>query len=277
MITKVVKRSIIGLVVLGAAGGFLLGGDMLSYVSSTSNAIRDGVKDAIPVEFELRRARDLLVDILPEIDANKRLIVQEQVEVAALNEEIENSEVSLMAEKTRMDKLRNTLESQFASYKFGRYNYSRSELVDDLNRRFERYKQSKLVLDGKMLLLATREKSLSAARKHLDAIRSQKKLLEIKIEGLEGRHHLVQATAANSGIVLDDSKLAQTEKLLKEIKQRLDVAEGMLAYDGQFIQPLDLDEPVVSEVDLMDSIDDYFLPRSKVEIVISEEYEIGKR
>ena len=277
MITKVVKRSIIGLVVLGAAGGFLLGGDMLSYVSSTGDAIRTGVKDAIPVEFELRRARDLVEEILPEMHANQKLIVQEEIEVIALQEDIDNSEVSLLAEKTRIDKLRNTLASQFASYEFGRHTYSRTELVDDLNRRFEQYKQAKLVLDGKKALLATREKSLSAARQHLDSIRSRKKMLEIKIEGLEGQYRLVQASAAGSGIELDDSKLAQSEKLLKEIKKRLDVAERMLAFEGQFIQPLDFDEPVVSETDLIESLDDYFAPKTKAEIVINEEYEMGKR
>ncbi|MCP4711930.1 MAG: hypothetical protein GY869_25195 [Planctomycetes bacterium] len=277
MITKVVKRSIIGLVVLGVAGGFLLGGDMLSYVSSTRNAITDGVKDAIPVEFELRRAQDLLDDIIPEMHANQRRIVEEEIEVIALQEDIENSEVSLVAEKVRIEKLRNTLTSQFASYQFGRHTYTRTELVDDLNRRFELYKNAKESLDWKNAELAEREKTLSAAREHLNAIRSRKELLAIQIEGLEGKHRMIQASAAGSGIVLDNSKLAQTEKLLKDIKKRLDKTERMLAYDGEFTQPLDLDEPIVSEVDLIESLDNYFAPKAKVEIVINEEYEIGKR
>jgi len=277
MITKVVKRSIIGLVVLGAAGGFLLGGDMLSYVSSTGNAIRDSVKDAIPVEIELRRAQDLLVDIIPEMRANQKRIVEEEIEVIALEEDIEDSEVSLVAEKIRIDKLRHTLSSQFASYEFGRNTYTRTELVDDLNRRFELYKNAQESLDWKKAELNEREKTLAAAREHLNSIRSRKELLAIQIEGLEGKYKMMQATAAGSGIVLDNSKLAQTEKLLKEIKKRLDKTERMLAYKGEFTQPLDLDEPVVSEVDLIESLDDYFAPQTKVEIVINEQYETGKR
>jgi len=277
MITKVVKRSIIGLVVLGAAGGFLLGGNMLSYVSTAGNAIQDGFKDAIPVEFELRRATDLLDDILPEMYSNKEKIVREEIEIIALQEDIDDSEVSLMAEKTRIDKLRNTLASEFASYKFGRHNYTRTELVDDLNRRFEQYKTAKWSLDFKKNLVTKKQKSLSAARKRLDAIRSQKKDLEFQIEGLESRYRLIQASAIGSGIELDDSKLAQTEKLLGEIKKRLDFNERMLANGGDFVQPLDLDEPVVSEVDLFESLDVYFNPETKVEIVINEQYESGKR
>ena len=277
MITKVVKRSIIGLVVLGAAGGFLLGGNMLSYVSSTGNAIRDSVKDAIPVEFELRRATDLLEGILPEMYSNKEKIVREEIEIIALQEDIDESEVSLMAEKTRIDKLRNTLASEFASYEIGRHTYTRTELVDDLNRRFEQFKTAKWSLDFKRDLLTKKEKSLSAARKRLDAIRSQKKDLEFQIEGLASRYRLIQASAVGSGIELDDSKLGQTEKLLDDIKKRLDFKERMLANSGDFVQPLDLDVPVVSEVDLIESLDEYFSPKTQVEIVISEEYESGKR
>jgi len=40
---------------------------------------------------------------------------------------------------------------------------------------------------------------------------------------------------------------------------------------------LDLDEPVVSDVDLFESLDVYFNPETKVEIVINEQYESGKR
>jgi len=277
MITKVVKRSIIGLVVLGAAGGFFLGGDMLSYVSSGVNGVRDSVKNAIPVDIELYRARDLLVDIQPEIDANKMLIIEEEVKIAALNEKIDNSEVSLTAEKRRIDKLRNTLASEFASYEIGRHTYTRTELLDDLNRRFELYKKARQNFDVNMRLLSQREKYLSAARKQLDAIRTKRAELELKIEGLETQHRLVQATATNSGIVLNDSKLSQTEQLLNEIKFRLDVTERKLASEGEFTQPLDLDEPVVSEVDLFQSLDDYFNTDTKAEIVINEEYETGKR
>lgn len=55
MITKCLKRGVIGLVVLGVAGTFFLGGDMLSYVTSSAKSVRTAVKDSVPIEFELSR------------------------------------------------------------------------------------------------------------------------------------------------------------------------------------------------------------------------------
>jgi len=258
MITKVVKRTVIGLVVLGVVGGFFLGSDLFSYVSSSAKHVRSTVKDAVPVEFELRRARDLLEQILPEMHANIELIAREEVEVAALEAEIEVNEDSLAVEQARIAKLRSTLDSHYASYQIGRQRYTHQELVDDLNRRFERFKQAKLVLDGKRTLLNTREKSLVSAKQHLENTRSQKKLLEVKIEGLESQYHLVKAAAAGSGIELDNSKLAQTEKLIHQIKKRLDVAERILAHESRFVQPIEFEDPTISESDLIEQIDEYF-------------------
>ena len=42
---------------------------------------------------------------------------------------------------------------------------------------------------------------------------------------LAAKHRLVQAAAVGSRIQVDGSKLAQTSKLLRQIKKRLDVAE----------------------------------------------------
>ena len=84
MITRLVKLGVIGALGLGLAGGLLFGRDAVSYVRSTAKSLRTAVKDSVPIEFELKRASDLLDDIIPEMHANIRLIAQEEVEVAAL-------------------------------------------------------------------------------------------------------------------------------------------------------------------------------------------------
>jgi hypothetical protein len=45
--------------------------------------MRGAVKDAVPIEFQIQRARDSLNDIIPEMQANIRLIAQQEVEIAA--------------------------------------------------------------------------------------------------------------------------------------------------------------------------------------------------
>ena len=82
MITKWVKRGLIGATGFVLVGGLLFGKDLASYVRSSARGVRTVVKDSVPIEFELRRARDLLEDIIPEMRANIQLIAEEEVEVA---------------------------------------------------------------------------------------------------------------------------------------------------------------------------------------------------
>jgi hypothetical protein len=92
----------------------------------------------------------------------------------------------------------------------------------------------------------------------LERTSSRKRILEDKIESLVSQHRLIQATAVGSKIQMDNdnSKLAQTERLISEIKKRLDVAERVLAHENQFVQAIPVD--AVEEEDLLVQVDDYF-------------------
>jgi hypothetical protein len=256
MIIRWLKRSVLVVAVLSLLGGLIFGKDVVSYVRSSAKSVRTVVKDSVPIEFELRRARDLLEEIIPEMHANVRLIAQEEVEVKALKADISQGEKLIDEEQIRITKLRNALEKPQAEYCFGGREYPRSYVRDDLARRFERFKESELVLSSKRRLLTTRENSLAAAMDLLERTSSRKRMLEDKIESLVSQHRLIQAAAVGSRIQVDNSKLAQTEKLIGEIKKRLDVAERVLAHENQFVQAIPVD--AVAEEDLLVQVDDYF-------------------
>jgi hypothetical protein len=256
MITKLLTRSVLVVAGILIVGGLLFGKDALSYVTSSAKSVRTAVKDSVPIEFELKRAKDLLDEIIPEMHANIRLIAQEEVEVAALKTDIAKSQVALDEEKTKISKLRNSLDIQQASYSFGDKEYSRNYVKEDLTNRFERFKESEVVMAGKQRLLTTREKSLESAMSMLDKTRSRKSLLENKIESLTSQYRLVKAASIGTNIQVDNSKLAQTEKLIAQIQKRLDVAERVLAHESQFIQEIPVD--AVPEEDLLTQVDEYF-------------------
>ena len=261
MVMKWLKRSLIVVAGLSLVGGLLFGKDVVSYVRSSAKSVQTAVKDSVPIEFELRRARDLLEDIIPEMHANIRLIAQEEVEVAALNVDIAKSEKSIAEERLRIAKLRDALGKPQAQYCFGSREYPRSYVKEDLARRFERFKESELVLAGKRRLLTTRENSLHAAMQLLERTRARKRMLEDKIESIASQHRLIKAAAIGSQIQVDNSKLAQTEKLIAQIKKRLDVAERVLAHESQFVQAIPVD--AVIEEDLLTQVDEYFQAREQ--------------
>ena len=256
MIMKWLKRSVVIVAGVSLVGGLLFGKDVVSYVRSSAKSVQTAVKDSVPIEFELRRARDLLEEIIPEMHANIRLIAQEEVEVAALKIDIAKSEKSVEEEKLRITKLRDALREQKAQYCFGNREYPRSYVKEDLARRFERFRESDLVLASKRRLLTTRENSLYAAMELLERTRARKRMLEDKVEALASQHRLIKAASIGSQIQVDNSKLAQTEKLIAQIKKRLDIAERVLAHESQFVQTIPVD--AVVEEDLLMQVDEYF-------------------
>src|SRR5688572_22530877 len=252
MIFKSLKVAVLTGVGLVVAGGILFGTELGSYARSSISSARTVVKDNVPVEFELKRARDLLDDIIPEMQANIRQIAQQEVEINHLRGDLVAAQKSLGEEQMRVAKLRTALDTHNASYRFSGLSYSREQLKEELARRFDRYKEAEVVLAGKRRLLENREKSLTAAVQVLDRTRGQKTLLEDQIESLEAQFRLVQA----SKVAIDNSKLAQTEKLISQIKKQLDVAERVLAHEAKFTETIHVD--IVNEKDLVAAVDEHF-------------------
>jgi hypothetical protein len=257
MILRWVKWGVMGTVGLGLLGGMLFGRDILSYAKSSAKSVRAAVKDSVPIEFELRRARDLLEGIIPEMQANIRVIATEEVEIAALKAEIAKSRTGLGDEQSKIKTLRVALEQPRAQYAFAGRNYSHDEVKRDLAARFERFKESEVVLASKVKVLDAREKSLDAARQMLEKTAGEKRILESKIEALTGQYRLVKAASTGTAnLQMDNSKLAQTEKLIAQIQKRLDVAERVLAAESKFVEQIPVD--TVVESDLVAQVDEYF-------------------
>ena len=263
MITKWLKIGVIGTAGFCLLGGLFFGKDLASYVRSSARGMRTVVKGSVPIEFELRRARDLLEDIIPEMRVNIQLIAQEEVEVAALKAELARGEESLGEERERVQTLRASLQRHQASYRFGGREYSHTDVKADLAGRFERLREGELVLASKARLLVSRENSLNAAMQLLEKTRGEKRILENKIEALASQHRLVKAAAVGSKIHVDNSKLAQTEKLIAQIQKRLNVAERVLAHESRFVESIPVDSIV--EEDLVAQVDEYFETRNSEE------------
>ncbi len=255
MLGKWIKRGVIATVGLTLVGGLLFGKDFVSYVKSSAHSLRGHVKSSVPIEFELTRARDLLDEIIPEMHANVRRIATEEVELASLKADIQASVEKLTEERARVAKLRDVMGVELASYRVGGRKYTREQVAEDLSRRFDRVKEAEVILAGKERLMTQREATLAAAEQMLQKTRSQKSLLQDRIESLASQHRLVQAAAVGSRVQMDNSKLAQTEKLIGEIKKRLDVAERVLARESDFVQPIEVS--VIDEVDLLAQVDEY--------------------
>lgn len=262
MFFKALKYGTMSLAAGSLAGAAIFGADAASYLRSSAHSVRTSVRESIPVEFELRRARDLVDQILPEMQANVRLIAEQEVEIDAAGRDIADGTKSLAEESARIQKLREALATSDATFTFGGIRYTRDQLKLDLARRFDLYREAEGTLAAKRHLLDERQRSLAAAESQLEQMRQRKLALESQVEALAGQYRLVQvASAAGKPVTVDAGKLAQAEKLVAEIRKQLNVAEHVLAREAKFTQPIAVD--TVDEQELVSKVDRHFHPDAK--------------
>jgi peptidoglycan hydrolase CwlO-like protein len=252
---KWTKRMLIVGAVCGGAGALCFGTNLLSYVESSSRMLKNTVQDSIPIEFEIQRARDHLEKLLPEMHANLRLVASQEVEVANLQKDIDAERAAIEREKNKVRKLRQALHVERTNYVFSGRDYRRKEVVDELARRFEHLQSAEKLSEGKSGLLRNRRHTLNAAVKKLERTRLERIDLAAQIEALEGQFHLVQAQSGSCDFRLDDTALAKTEKVISELKNRLEIAQRVLAREARFVELIPLE--AVSEDHVIDRIDDY--------------------
>ena len=250
---KWLKRGSLAVVGVVLVGGFLFGSDFFSYLRTSAGNVRESVRENVPIEFELERARDLINEILPEIHSNIHVIAQDEVEIATLQEDIKLGAEKLAEDRGGLGKLRDKLNVVDASYEIGGRKYSRDQLMEHVSLKFSRVKDAEIILGSKQRLLETRQTSLQAAMQLLDRARSRKTELEQRVEGLVAKNRLIKASAVQSRVHVDDSKLSRADQLLSDIQKRLNVAERVLAHEEStalFIEPNLIDEvSLLAEID----------------------------
>src|SRR3954469_22906873 len=125
MFFKLMKLGVLSLAGAAVLGAVVFGRDVCSYVTSGARSIRSSVTDNVPVEFQLRRARDLVDDIVPEMQANIRIIAQQEVEISSLKDDIARSSKAINDERQRVAKLRDAMNTSNTSFTFNTITYSR--------------------------------------------------------------------------------------------------------------------------------------------------------
>ena len=253
----------------GLVGGvLLLGPGFFSYVRTSARSVQDSVQESVPIEFELRRARDLIESILPELQAQVRMIAQEEVEIAALEADVAESKKRLQVEQKQLAQLRDQMRTTTVSLVSDGRQWTRSQLTEQLARRFDRYKTGELALASKERLLEKRNESLAAALSSLYSMRHRKSEMEHKVESLAAQSRLVEASKFQSGVRVQGSDLSEADQLLKQIETRLAVAERVLDHE-QDVFAIDLPDDVLSEQQVLTQYDDYFEDKPEAEMMVT--------
>jgi len=237
-------------------GAVTVGRDAYSYLRTAAGYISGAVRESVPVEFQVDRAKGMIQDLLPEVRKNMHLIAKEEVQLAELERQITDLAARLEKEKTEILRLKDDLAQGRDSYIYADRQYMADEVRADLAARFQRYKTNEATLASLREIRQSRHKSLLAARQKLEGMLASKRQLQVEVENLDARAQMVAAAKTAGSCQFDDSRLGRVKELVGELRCRLDVAEKLVAADIQYHDEIPLDQP--SAENILDEIGKHF-------------------
>jgi chromosome segregation ATPase len=250
-----VKKAVLG-TALGVGALYLAFGTAApSYVRTVFHRARHNAKDAVPVPFQIDRAREEIASLEPAIKDNIESLARAEVDVEYLDREILTTRENLEGEKKAILALRENLKSddvRLAGH--GHVRYTADEVKGDLARRLDHYRNITKILEEKEATLKARQKAVIAARKQLTEMAAQKQLLLTKLAGIEAHLKMIEATKATNEFDFDDSALARAKQAVSDLEKRLEVLDRKAEMEGRFVDsgiPLSLEpgRDVVKELD----------------------------
>ena len=254
---KIMKTIVGGIVVVTIGGFLLLGSDFTSMLKTSARSIRHSVKQSVPVEFELNRAKEKINEILPDLQSQVRMIAEEEVAISRLEKEVQKDTDRLEGQERHLTELRGQTRTKQVSYRVGRMTLDSQQLANHLQTRFNHFKQARLSLDSKQKLLEKRQQGLSAAVAVLEQMRIRQSELQLKVEALAAQHRLIKANQIDSGELIDGSQLSQADQLLDEIETRLAVAERVMDYETDSMD-VPIETTTASAEYVLSEMDAYF-------------------
>ena len=235
---------------------FLFGRDAASYVVTSVGWVTDSVKDSVPIEFEIDRARKMVANLVPDIRRSMHVIAKEEVEVERLEKQIGQSEGRMTKQKQQIVRLKGDLENEQDVYNYSGRRFTIKQVKHDLANRFERYKTHDATLNSLRDIHLARTRSLEAARQKLEGMLTAKRQLEVDVENLDARLKMVEVAQTASDLNVDDSRLGRAKDLITQLRTRLEVAERVVNSEGMFRGEIPLDE--AASEDIVAHVAEYF-------------------
>jgi chromosome segregation ATPase len=241
------------------AGVLLLAGLLYgrSHVATAVGIAHQTFENSVPMTFELKRAREEIRRLQPEIERNMHAIAEVEVEVAKLERQVVRAEERLAKDRSEIIRLKDDLDSGSEHFVYAGRNYSATQVKTDLTRRFDQFKTQEATLFSKNQQLEAKRRMMLAARDKLEGMLAAKSQLEVDVENLDARLKMVEVAQTTSDFNFDDSKLSKTKELVEQVRTRIEVAEKLVNADLEYYDRIPLDESGIDR-NIADEVTDYF-------------------
>lgn len=237
MVCSMVKKGLIG-AALGAGTLFLVFGTHApSYVKTAFHKVKQNAKDAVPLPFDIDRAREEIAALEPAILDNIQRLARAEVDVEHLDKEIATIRTNMDVEKKALLTLRESLKT--GEYRLAGHSsvaYTEDEVKSDLARRYDSFHNVKKILEAKESTIKAKQSEIVAFRKQLETMMAQKKALTTKLDEIQARMRQIEATQAANEFQIDGSALSRAKQTVAELEQKLEVMAKTAEMEGRYAE-----------------------------------------
>jgi chromosome segregation ATPase len=250
-----VKKGLIG-AALGAGALFLVFGTHApSYVKTAFHRVKQNAKDAVPLPFDIDRAREEVAGLEPAIRDNIERLARAEVDVEHLDKEIATIRTNMDTEQKALLTLRESLKT--GEYRLAGHSsvaYTEDEVKADLARRLDSYHNVKKILESKESTLKAKQSEIVAFRKQLETMMAQKKALSTKLDAIQAKMRQIEATQAANEFQIDGSALSRAKETVADLEKKLEVMARKAEMEGRYAEAgvpvlVNPNRDVVKEID----------------------------
>ena len=245
-------------------GLLCFGHEAFSYMRTSAGCLKDSVRNSVPVEFQIERARRMIADLKPEVRRNMHVIAKEEAELERLGQRIAAAEERSGNDREKLMRLKDDVKSGKPAFMYAGRSYSVDQVKLDMSNRFQRFKTAEATLDSLRKIHLARENSLNAARRKLEGMLAAKRQLLVEVENLEAQRQMVAAAQTTSNYNFDDSQLGRVKELISDLQIRLDTEKKLVEAEDYFHEEIPMEECTTD--DIVDQVTSYFekdLPKAE--------------
>jgi len=221
MVCKMMKKGLIGVALGAGTLALLFGTSAPSYVRTAFHKVRATARASVPFEYDIDKARQDVAKLEPAIIQGIEALAKAEVDVEHLQKEITLTQADLVDQGKQIVALRQTLRTGDTQLTGG-IPHPPAVLKRDLARRLDHYTQVERILLEKQETLKIRQQNVVAARESLDTMRSAKRELMTRIEGIETKLAQIKATRTANTVEFDDSAIGRARQTVAELETRLE-------------------------------------------------------
>jgi chromosome segregation ATPase len=205
-----------------------------SYVGTAWGKLTGSLSKKVPIEFELDRIKYQVAQLIPDLERNKSLLADDMATVDALRKEIDTIRGKLTEKKKAIGIMADDLDSGRSVLRYDGKDYPAERIKTKLAADLASYKAADAELKTKELTLAAKEKTLEAVKQQLLTVNDTKRQLEVQIAELEAELSTIKLAESKNQYHVDDSRLADIQKSLADVRKQLQARKTKQALDAEF-------------------------------------------